>query len=1324
MWRLVVEMIKKFKIFENIEYTKEIYIKDLWNKYVKELTILRINIRKKGSSILSDKALDNYVNDIMKDRISSFICDDLRKEILYKEIKVYKLKENKYVPFIKDLDIILRVKNVCNHNGIVIAVDPREVGFVKLDKNCKIVIVPKFQKFTKEDPYGEEEWEMNETVDVIRNKYNEIHIIINSVKEYEDIISFLKNHNFLWITSGELNKFTPDWVKKKEFNGKQCLVARIKNKELCNSPHTSDNDIMKALSVKDFKKKYTEIFSEFNKNAEKMRLLHIDDDPYNEEDWDINENLSEDIVDVNNRIFIRSLENELGSEGCLNYLRRNLIGKVVKFTSRGIYEVVKEDFKKGIIHEFRTFEFKVKDVTHKKDFTHEYYFIDENGDKYQAFSHSNIDWKSKKKIIRSPEDPYGEEDWELNENAASIINDPYYKICLTNARKCKSDSERYGAVLVRNGEILGEGYNRGIAHAKFKLDRILKQGYANHAEVEAMNDALSKGYDIDGSDIYVAGYFPKTGTLFFKTQFTCKLCIPYFKKFNIQHVFVPLPDRWNPRTIDECIEDSQLFKRGQIHKDRLKYLIGDYKIGLLKENLTYDNLIKKNRKDVDPYGEEQWDEISVGDVVNCIDPGKRSKLKRNVDYIVTWFDKDNWSDNDGLIKVKGSRTTWKKDRFIKKELKETFHSEIDPYGEENWNDSKKVRCKNDITTSNGKYWFFHSGKEYEIDREERGFIILKTKIMGHDVEYPIYSGDFNYYFDRINESFDELDPYGEEDWNDYLSMLDKSSKFVVIKPFSVSLNQDDGTINLKEGDIIHYLGKAIYRRQHYTRYIFTNKPEELDYDFDLELDDFKYIKNIEDIRESKKMETPNKIKAAEAFIKDTIKDTEWEGKVFIAGGFVRDEIMGIDPKDIDLLINEPDGGIKFAIWITKKLNIYKEDVNPVTYPRFGTAMFTLRKQKYQGVDISGIEVECVMPRKEKYTQGSRKPIVSQGTLKDDVDRRDFTVNSLLKDLTTGEILDLTGMGINDIKRGIIRTPLDPDVIFSEDPLRMLRAIRFAVKYNWTLPMFMIRSLKKNSKKLQYISAERIQDELNKMLLTARPDKAIRLLQITGLSKYIFPELDKLINLKQNKYHKYDAMRHSLEVLKNTPPDIITRLSGLLHDVGKSKTKEIIDGEVHFYRHEELGSYMARDIMKRLRYPKEIIDAVATSIENHMRIKDTKDDALISDRSLRKLRQDLGPHLQRTLDLIHADNISHSDWANMPNQISNVRRKYKELEEKDISAPSKPPLNGNDIIEILGIKPGPIVGQISKILSDMYLEDPSMSKEELTEVVKKAYHELR
>lgn len=462
-------------------------------------------------------------------------------------------------------------------------------------------------------------------------------------------------------------------------------------------------------------------------------------------------------------------------------------------------------------------------------------------------------------------------------------------------------------------------------------------------------------------------------------------------------------------------------------------------------------------------------------------------------------------------------------------------------------------------------------------------------------------------------------------------------------------------------------------------------------------------------------------KLAVQLLSDLVKESPYKGKVFIAGGYVRDELMGLDPKDIDLVIEMPDGGIEFAKWVTKKLGIHNAS-NPVIYPRFGTAKFNLRGITYKGEDLSSIDIECVMTRQEKYNDSSRKPEVSAGTLKQDVERRDFTTNSLLKDLTTGEVLDLTGMGKDDIKKGIIRTPLDPNIIFTEDPLRMLRAIRFTVKYNWKLPLFMIRAIKNNASKLKNISSERVQEELNKMLVTKHPDKAIRLMQMTGLSTQVSPDLDKLIGLKQNKYHKWDANKHTLLVLKNTPADLRTRLSALFHDIGKATTKSVVDNEVHFYEHEDVSADVAEDIMTKLKYPNDIIAAVTTAVKNHMRLKGSgKEGEIISDKALRKLQVELGDHLESTLDLMHADNISHGTEFDMPKQIPGIRDRLKTVGV--VKGKVTLPITGNDVMAELKLKPGPMIGKLMKVVEDAYFTDPNLTRTDALKLVKAEYKRL-
>ena len=452
--------------------------------------------------------------------------------------------------------------------------------------------------------------------------------------------------------------------------------------------------------------------------------------------------------------------------------------------------------------------------------------------------------------------------------------------------------------------------------------------------------------------------------------------------------------------------------------------------------------------------------------------------------------------------------------------------------------------------------------------------------------------------------------------------------------------------------------------------------------------------------------------AAVDFLSKQIQGSRWHGTVYLAGGFPRDQLLGLDPKDIDLVIDFPDGGIEFAKWITAKLKLGA----PVIFPRFGTAKFTLKNITHMGQDLSGIDIECVMPRTEKYTQGSRKPQVALGTMKDDVERRDFTVNSLLKNLTSGEILDLTGKGKEDIKRGIVRSAIDPNIIFREDPLRMLRAIRFTVKYGWTLPLFMIKALKANASLLKQISSERIQDELNKILVTASPDTGIRLLQMTGLNQYVIPELDLLVGLKQNRYHVWDANKHTLEVVKAVPAELVRRLTALLHDIGKAQTQSVIAGELHFYRHEEIGAEMAEDILRRLKYPTDIISAVVAGVGNHMRLKGAGlEGEIVSDKALRKLKNDLGPHIEHILDVMHADNLSHA--VPMDKQIPKVRDRLSKLgmpEGKIVL-----PIDGNDVISILKIEPGPKVGKLLAKVKDAWLANPHLTRDEAIAIIKKA-----
>lgn len=273
-------------------------------------------------------------------------------------------------------------------------------------------------------------------------------------------------------------------------------------------------------------------------------------------------------------------------------------------------------------------------------------------------------------------------------------------------------------------------------------------------------------------------------------------------------------------------------------------------------------------------------------------------------------------------------------------------------------------------------------------------------------------------------------------------------------------------------------------------------------------------------------------------IKSIIKGTEYDGITFAAGGFVRDRIMGKDSSDLDITVAKLAGGIELSEYIARKLNIYKQSKNPVLFPQFGTAKLDLSKVEHNGISLEGVDVEFVQTRHEEYEKGSRKPQTKLGSIRQDVERRDLTINALLMDLVSGEIIDLVG-GKEDIEKGIIRTPLDPEIIMIEDPLRLLRAVRFAGRYNYTMPTYMKEAIIKLAPYLNSISKERIFEELYKILKGLNPEKGIEMLFNLNLIPYSLPELQSykeqaIIGAKIG--HDYIS-KLALMMMDNTPSDV-------------------------------------------------------------------------------------------------------------------------------------------------------------------------------------------
>lgn len=422
-------------------------------------------------------------------------------------------------------------------------------------------------------------------------------------------------------------------------------------------------------------------------------------------------------------------------------------------------------------------------------------------------------------------------------------------------------------------------------------------------------------------------------------------------------------------------------------------------------------------------------------------------------------------------------------------------------------------------------------------------------------------------------------------------------------------------------------------------------------------------------------------------------------EAFVVGGYVRDRILGRNVTDFDVMVI--GDGVRFAEHVAKAFRLQ----TLVVYENFGTAMLPM------GEKYDHLKVEFVGARKESYRHDSRKPLVEVGDLQSDLSRRDFTINALAMRINAqdyGVILDLFN-GRSDLDKKILRTPLDPDETFSDDPLRMMRAVRFASQLQFTIDPITYDGICRNAQRIAIVSQERITDEFLKILGSPKPSVGLYLLESTGLLAIIFPELTWLSGVEQQQgYLHKDVFKHTLKVVDNIAEmtnDLRLRFAALVHDIGKPRTKRFVEGiGWTFHGHEDVGSRMARGIGKKLKLPNDFWLYVSKLVKLHMRPIQLVDEG-VTDSAIRRLLFDSGADFDDLLTLCRAD-ITSGNKERAKRHLENFQRvldRARDVEEKDRLRAFQPPIRGDEIMQMFGLPPGPTVGALKKIIEEAILE---------------------
>ena len=417
-------------------------------------------------------------------------------------------------------------------------------------------------------------------------------------------------------------------------------------------------------------------------------------------------------------------------------------------------------------------------------------------------------------------------------------------------------------------------------------------------------------------------------------------------------------------------------------------------------------------------------------------------------------------------------------------------------------------------------------------------------------------------------------------------------------------------------------------------------------------------------------------------------------ELYLVGGPVRDMFLRRPHVDIDL---STDAAPEQTLSILKPLS----RTQWLQGMKFGTV----------GAEVDGVHLEVTTFRTERYDPDSRHPEVKfESDVETDLSRRDFTINAMAIRLPEKSAVDPFG-GLTDLEARIIKTPIHPDESFTDDPLRMLRAFRFASQLNFRIADDVLDSIARLKEKIRTVSAERIADELSKLMLGDRPGAALEQAEKTGLADLFLPELSSL-KLEQDPVHRHkDVFHHTLAVVERTEPELRVRLAALLHDIGKPKTRRIGPEGVSFHHHEIEGANMARDRLRALRFPNEVVDSVSEVIRLHHRFHTYR--LGWTDSAVRRYVRDAGPLLGTLNHLVRADCTTRNaaKAKKLAERMDELERRIQELAALEEIEKMRPELDGGQIMAFLGIPPGPLVGEARDFMMDLRLDEGLLGEEE-------------